>query len=50
MYHVVLLDEDGYMKDSEHVARLLDATMMAIAMSARLQVGWSIRIKNLGDI
>ena len=50
MYHVVLKDEKGDMKDSEELSRLLDANMMVIAMSARLQVGWSIHLKSLGNI
>ena len=50
MYHVVLKNEKGDMKDTVELSRLLDATIMVVAMSGRLHFGWSITLKNIEDI
>ena len=49
MYHVVLKNSQGEMKDSAEIPRLLDATIMVVAMSGRLHYGWSITIKSFEE-
>jgi len=50
MYHVVMKNEKGDMVDNEELPRLFDATVMVTAMAGQLQVGWSISLKDLGDL